>query len=277
MDLLLTGCQSNTPAGDTPVRRESSAAESQPAAVASTSASGPGLTPQQRLMLLAENIEGTAADETVGQPYTYLHIQTWARATNAITRTDLRRWRHDADGSGQEIVRRLPELAGVTHRPGRDEPKQLAHAPETSTRHLANTLHPYLPEPLPTDAGTLAGALAPRELAAEPAYPRMLAGGIVTLAASQYLDREQRATVLRVLASVPRITYLGHTSDVVGRRGLGFAVSADGSTSQLVIDPRNGEILAAREELTERRPGLFSYVLILERGRTNGAGISARP
>ncbi|MGC4770482.1 hypothetical protein ACLQ25_16105 [Micromonospora sp. DT44] len=44
-----------------------------------------------------------------------------------------------------------------------------------------------------------------------------------------------------------------------------------------MIDPRTGEILAAQERVTGRRPGLFSYVLTVERGKTIGAGDPTRP
>ncbi|MEV4481740.1 hypothetical protein [Micromonospora coxensis] len=240
-------------------------------------ATAPGLTPSQRLTTLAATIDATPADATTGLPYTYLHTQTWARATNAITRTDLRRWRHDADGSGQEITRRLPDVPGINHRPQPDEPTLFAKARETSTRHRAGDLHPYLPTPPPLDPAALAGLLTPRELAAESAYPRMLTGGIVGLATSQYLNREQRAACLRVLAAVPGITYAGASTDIAGRPGLAFTVTADESTSTLIVDARTGELLAAHERLTGQRPGLFSHVLVLERGHTTKAGATLRP
>ncbi|MEU7753731.1 hypothetical protein [Micromonospora sp. NPDC049171] len=238
---------------------------------------GPDPAPHQRLTALAQSISTTPTDGTADLPYTYLHTQMWARATNMIVRTEVRRWRRDADGSGQEITRRLPDLSGVDHQPERDERKLFAETPETLTRYRVDTLHPHLPEPLPTDAATLASALAPRELAAEPAYPRILIGGLVGLATSQYLNREQRAASLRVLATIPETKYLGKTVDLAGRPGLGFSVTADSSTSQLVIDPNSGEILAAQERVTGQRPGLFSYVLILERGHTASTATVAYP
>ncbi|MEU8284127.1 hypothetical protein AB0C01_07290 [Micromonospora sp. NPDC048905] len=275
--MLLTSCGSGTPLEQTPGPATSLTDGNQLDATPSVTSADPNLTPHQRLMALAQSISATPADGTADLPYTYLHTQTWTRATNMIVRTDVRRWRRDADGSGQEVTRRLPDLPGVDHQPERDERKLFAKAPETLTRHRVNTLHPHLPGPLPADAETLTGALAPRELAAEPAYPRMLTGGVVGLATSQYLNREQRAASLRVLATVPQIKYLGKTTDLAGRPGLGFSVTADGSTSQLVIDPNSGEILAAQERVTGRRPGLFSYVLILERGHTASTRPAAYP
>ncbi|MFJ8691210.1 hypothetical protein [Micromonospora wenchangensis] len=268
--VLLAGCQTGTPASQPPAPAASPAPASR-SAPTPTVATDPGLTPAERLMALADTLAAAPGDSATGLPYIYLHTQSWARASNAITRMDRRQWRRAADGSGREITRRLPDLPGVDHRPRPAERIQLAQAPASTRLYLPDGLHPYLPEPLPTDAGALAGALAPRELGAEPAYPRMLVDGVVALANSQYLNRQQRATSLRVLATVPGIAYLGPTTDLAGRSGLAFAVTADGSASQLLVDPRTGEILAAHERLTGRRPGLFSYVLILERGHTAGA------
>ncbi|WP_233599739.1 hypothetical protein [Micromonospora sp. M71_S20] len=231
-------------------------------------ATGPNLTAQQRLIALAASVAATPADDTTDRPYTYLHLQMWNRATNAIIRTDLRRWRRGADNSGREITRRLPDMLGVDHRPDPDERELFARAPQKTTQYGRDALRHYLPEPPPTDPTALAHALAPPILANEPAYPLLLASGIVGLATSQYLNQEQRTATLRLLASIPTITYQGETTDIADRTGLTFAVTADGSTWQLIIDGRTGELLAAHERVTGKRPGLFSYVLILERGHT---------
>ncbi|RLK09496.1 hypothetical protein DER29_5997 [Micromonospora sp. M71_S20] len=250
----------------------------QPSASPVTTATAAGLTARQRLELLASTISATTADTTAELPYTYLHLQTWARATNTIVRTDLRRWRHDTNGSGREISRRAPDLRGVNHQPTPDDRDQFSRATQTTTRYEAGQLHPYLPGAIPADPGELAKLLAPPELVNEPAYPRLLAGGVVGLATSQYLNQQQRATALRILATVPGITYRGTTKDLAGRPGLLFRVVAGGSTSTLVIDSATGELLAAQEWLDGgRRPGLFSYVLLLERGRAGTDTPTAPP
>ncbi|WP_328384395.1 hypothetical protein OHQ88_33505 (plasmid) [Micromonospora zamorensis] len=276
--VLLTACQPNAPTAPAPKPATSPMPRHQPTALPSSTVTGPGLTPHQRLTTLAANISTTPADGLAGLPYTYLHVQSWTRATNVITRTDVRRWRRDADSSGREITRRLPDVPRVAHSPKPDERERFAAARETTTRYAAGELPPYLPSPLPTDPGTLADMLAPRQRAGEPAYPRMLAGGIVNVATTQYLDRGQRATTLRVLASVPNVAYQGEMTDLAGRAGLGFTVTGDGSTLQIVVEARTGEVLAAEERLIGNRPGLFSSVLILERGHTARDGAaSARP
>ncbi|CCH17771.1 hypothetical protein [Micromonospora lupini] len=218
-------------------------------------------------MALAADIGATPADDTETLAYTYLHTQSWTRATNVITRTDLRRWRHD-DGSGREVTRQPPNVRGLTHRPNAKERDLFAVATVHARRCAPGELRPYLPDPLPTEPSALTNALAPRELADEPAYPRMVVHGIVGLTTGQYLNQEQRAATLRVLANVPHIAYQGFATDIAGRVGLGFMVTADGSTLELVIHPRTGEVLAAHEQVAGARPGLFSYVLILERGHT---------
>ncbi|MFG1723130.1 hypothetical protein ACGFII_31375 [Micromonospora chalcea] len=274
--VLLAGCTASTPGHQTPASTTPAATGSRSAAT-HPNAAGPGLTPSQRLTALADTIGATPGDTTTSLPYTYLHTQSWTRATKTITRTDLRQWRRNTDGSGLETTRRLPDRPGLDHQPARDEPALFGQVPETTREQLPGGLHPYLPEALLHDADVLAGAVAPRELAADPAYPRLLVSGVVALASSQYLNQAQRATSLRVLAAIPGITYRGQSTDLVDRTGLTFTVTADGSTSQLLVDPGSGEVLAAHERLTGGRAGLFSYVLILERGHTTHAGAVVRP
>ncbi|MGW0242272.1 hypothetical protein [Micromonospora chalcea] len=274
--LLLAGCQPG-PASPTPATPAPTTPPAPPsrALVATT----PGLTPPQRLRLLAGTITAAPADGTIDLPYTYLHTQSWTRATNVITRSDLQRWRRDADDSGREVTRRLPDVRGLAHRPTPDERRQFAAAGTKTTRYVSGELEPYLPEPLTTDIAELAGALAPRELAGEPAYPRMLVQGVIGVATSQYLNQEQRAAALGVLADVPAISYQGEQTDLAGRTGLGFTVSADNSQTQLIVHPRTGEILSAQERVHGAKAGLFSYVLILEHGHTgtDTATLGGRP
>ncbi|WBB93361.1 hypothetical protein [Verrucosispora sp. WMMC514] len=271
--ILLTACQPGNAADPRPSATVSSATT--PSASPPTrTATSPGLTAQQRLTVLAETVKSTPADNTSDLPYTYLHLQTWARATNTIVRTDLQRWRHTADSSGTEITRRAPDLPGVDHRPTRQERRLFDQATPTTTHYPAGELHAYLPGAVPTDAAALAQLLAPPELADEPAYPRLLASGVVGLATSHHLDQQQRAATLHVLATIPGITYHGTMTDLAGRTGLTFRVEAEGSTSTLIIDPATGQLLAAHETVAGIKPGLFSYVLILARGHTSGDNVT---
>ncbi|MFI0796957.1 CU044_5270 family protein [Micromonospora rubida] len=267
--VLLTGCQPTTPA-------DRAAAPRQPSAPPTVAATGPGLTPRQRLMALADTVAAVPADATTDLPYTYLHTQTWARASTVIARIDQRRW-CAADGSGREITRRLPDLPGVDRQPQPTDRQLFAQAAETLTWHPVSDLQPYLANP-PTDPVALTAALTTGIPIGDPVYPRVLASGVVGLSISQYLPRQQRATALRVLAGIPGIAYQGKSRDLAGRAGLAFTVTTEESppsTSTLVVDPHTGELLAAHERVTGRRPGLFSYVLILERGHTNVAPSTA--
>ncbi|MFI0797213.1 hypothetical protein ACH4OY_31740 [Micromonospora rubida] len=267
--LLLTGCQPSAPAD----RAAPPPSSRQPSATPTVAATGPGLTPRQRLMALADTTAAVPADATTDLPYTYLHTQTWARASTVIARFDQRQWRA-ADGSGREITRRLPDLPGVDRQPQSTDRQLFTHAAEKLTRHPTGELRPYLANP-PTDPVALTAALMTGVPIGHPVYPRVLASSIVGLSKSQYLTREQRTATLRALAGIPGIAYQGKTTDLAGRAGLAFTVTAGGSTSTLVVDPHTGELLAAQEQFTNHRPGLFSYVLILERGHTEVAPSTA--
>ncbi|MEH1017077.1 hypothetical protein V6U90_28765 [Micromonospora sp. CPCC 206060] len=238
---------------------------------------GTGLAPQQRLAALAATITATPGDANTDLPYAYLHTQAWTRATDTITRTDVRRWRHEANDSGYEISRRLPDLPGTTHNPTPDERDLFTHAREKTSRYQVGGLPPYLAQ-MPTDPTLLADTLAPRQLSGEPEYARLLIDAVVGLATSQYLNREQRAATLGVLAKVPGLAYLGQTTDLADRDGLAFAATVNGATSQIIIDPRTGEVLAAQEHVaTGPRPGLFSHILILDRAKAPADAVSGDP
>ncbi|MFD1085409.1 hypothetical protein [Micromonospora andamanensis] len=271
--VLLAGCHT-VPAIPAPAPPPTLGGQ-QPAATPAPAATAPDLTPQQRLTTIATGIGPVPADSTTDLSFEYLHLQRWTRTSDAIRREDLRRWRHP-DGSGREVTRRAPDVPGVDHQPTPEDRTLLTQAPPTTTRYRGD-LHPYLPAPLPTAPAALAGLLAPPELAAEPAYPRILAWGVVGLAASQYLNQNERATTLHVLAAVPGIEYGGHTTDLAERAGIGFRLVADGSTTALVIDPATGELLAAQERIAGPRPGLFSSVLILQRGHSDADGVPPGP
>ncbi|MEU3117208.1 hypothetical protein ABZ652_24290 [Micromonospora chalcea] len=212
---------------------------------------------------LAVNLVGSVllADcfaSTPGHPRPASTAPTVAGSRSATTHPS-------ATGPGLTPWQRLTALADlIDTTPG--------EAPRKTNEHLPGGLHPYLPEALLEDADVLAGAVASRELATDLAYSRVLISGVVALVSSQYLNQDLRATSLRVIADIPGITDRGQSTDLVGCAGLTFTVTADGSTSQLLVDPQGGEVLAAHERLTGRRAGLFSYVLILERGHTTHAG-----
>ncbi len=265
--VLLAACQSATRT-DAPAP-STAAPAGLPAPAPPLAATAHGLTARQRLTILAEGITATPADATTHLPYTYLHTRTWSRSSNAIARFDQRRWR-SPDGTTLEITRRLPDLPGLAHEPTADDQELFHTAREHRTRY-----HDRRPSELDdVSPAALADALAPRQLAGEPAYPRLLATGVLDLAASRYLTRTQRAATLRVLATIPAITYQGESTDLAGRRALAFAVHADGTTTTLLIRPDTGELLAGHERAGTN---LHVYRLILHRAHTPDTTTSSDP
>ena len=104
-----------------------------------------------------------------------------------------------ATGPGLTPGQRLAALAdSSTPHPAIRREKRTSTCPAACTHTL--------PEALLKNADVLAGAVAPRELATNLAYPRLLISGVVALVSSQYLNQAQRATSLRVLADIPGIT-----------------------------------------------------------------------
>ncbi|GIJ08456.1 hypothetical protein Van01_16700 [Micromonospora andamanensis] len=62
-------------------------------------------------------------------------------------RKDLRRWRHNTDGSGREITRRALDLRGADHHPAAEERDLFRDAAPTSIGHAAWRLPADLDEP----------------------------------------------------------------------------------------------------------------------------------
>jgi hypothetical protein len=53
-----------------------------------------------------------------------------------------------------------------------------------------------------------------------------------------------RAAIYRAAATIPGVRLLGSVMDRLGRHGIGMALTSDGSTSELIFNPRNGSMLA---------------------------------
>jgi hypothetical protein len=96
---------------------------------------------------------------------------------------------------------------------------------------------------------------------------------ITDLVRDRVLGSAQRAALLRVLASVPGLTYTGQTSDRAGRKGEAFTLrNAHGGLlhdDTLVVDPASGRLLDAEELLLQRGkldvrvPAVIQYELYL--------------
>jgi hypothetical protein len=98
---------------------------------------------------------------------------------------------------------------------------------------------------------------------------------ITDLLREQVLSAPERAAVLRVLATVPGLTYQGTTTDRAGRTGKAFALdnSLGGLPSRqtLIIDPATGRILDDERVLTKTAgmlgvpiPSVIEYTVYLE-------------
>jgi hypothetical protein len=53
-----------------------------------------------------------------------------------------------------------------------------------------------------------------------------------------------RAAIYRAAATIPGVRLLGSATDRLGRHGIGMALTSDGSTSELIFNPRDGSMLA---------------------------------
>jgi hypothetical protein len=96
---------------------------------------------------------------------------------------------------------------------------------------------------------------------------------ITDLVRDRVLGPAQRAALLRVLATVPGLTYAGETTDRAGRKGEAFTLrNKHGgllNDSTLVVDPASGRLLDSEVLLLERGmldvqvPGIIEYELYL--------------
>lgn len=103
----------------------------------------------------------------------------------------------------------------------------------------------YLPE-LPTDAGAMLQYLY-RRYAGEPGDANAIGKGILFLLKDHYLRPQARAAVFDAAAAVPGLSVVEHTTDGVGRPGIGIAWSADGKTGTIVFDADTFEYLGFRQ------------------------------
>ncbi|GAA2638814.1 hypothetical protein GCM10010399_85210 [Dactylosporangium fulvum] len=96
---------------------------------------------------------------------------------------------------------------------------------------------------------------------------------IADLVCDRVLGPAQRAALLRVLATVPGLTYAGETTDRAGRKGAAFTLrNRHGgllNDHTLVVDPASGRLLDSEVLLLEqgkldvRVPGIVRYELYL--------------
>ncbi|GAB3862010.1 hypothetical protein ACFPIJ_47120 [Dactylosporangium cerinum] len=89
---------------------------------------------------------------------------------------------------------------------------------------------------------------------------------ITDLLGVRALTAQQRATLLRVLATWSAITGLGPSSDQQHRTGWGFRFAADSVSIDLIVDTATGEVLSHRLA-TPTEHGPTPTMLLLHRTR----------
>ncbi|WP_214410106.1 CU044_5270 family protein [Sphaerisporangium fuscum] len=80
----------------------------------------------------------------------------------------------------------------------------------------------------------------------------------ITLSQTLVLDvpapPKVRAAAYRALAGLPNVRYVGDARDEQGRAGVEFSIveSQDGNVTNLIIDPRTGQVLSAEETVRDK-------------------------
>ncbi|WP_426503912.1 hypothetical protein ACPPVO_40690 [Dactylosporangium sp. McL0621] len=168
-----------------------------PAAAADVFGHPPGPPPaRERLLLLAAAAGPAAGDTSIGR-YSRIQLRRWVRTGTRVTRFDSERWRA-ADGSGRLAERRLDP-------PG-----------------TAATRTDFPPGGLP---------LRPAGPGGDPAA---VVTSLLDMIGIRYLDRAERAAVLRTVAGLPGLAVAGRT----------FTLPAGEGRLALDVDPATGEIVA---------------------------------
>jgi hypothetical protein len=223
-----------------------------------------------RLNAIADTITAVPADTRAptAYPYSAVHTQQWAITGDSIQAHDVITWRA-ADGTARTQTRTLALRRDPTQFPDPAERQRLATAPAEIVNYPLANGAPFdgvVPEPVPHDPQALADALNSRNVDCR---PHLLLDQYLQLAASSYLDRQARAATLRLLATIPDLTYIDIARDLAGRTGWAFTLNRPDrhTTDTIVIDPTTGLLLtAATAQSNSRQPQRIT--LYLERNRT---------
>ncbi|MFF7632540.1 CU044_5270 family protein [Kitasatospora sp. NPDC008050] len=147
-----------------------------------------------------------------------------------------------------------PGKAEIKNRPADELPRHWADRPPTDPQALKS----WLQKAHPAQNGPAETLVAVTDLIRE-----------------RVLSAPERAALLRVLATVPGLTYEGTTVDRAGRTGKAFSLDNDlgglPNRHTVIVDPGNGRIIDDEKVLTETAgrlavpiPSLTSYTAYLE-------------
>ncbi|BEL12921.1 hypothetical protein Q0Z83_111120 [Actinoplanes sichuanensis] len=226
---------------------------------------------QARLAAMADTITAIPADTrtAAAYPYSAVHTQQWSITGDTIEAHDVIIWRA-ADGTARTNTRKLALHRDPAHFPDRAERQRLATAPAQIVDYpLANgaRLDAVITEPVPHDPRAMADALSTQH--GTVCRRHVLFDRYLQLADGFYLDQPARAATLRLLATIPDLTFDGIARDLLGRTGWAFVLTRPGqhTTDTIVIDPATGvPLTAATAEANARHPRRIT--LYLERDRT---------
>lgn len=211
----------------------------------------PGMRPesaapssQVRLLLLAQRAQPTAADDATGTN-SCLHVQRHVESGGDIVMVDSLRWITPA-GGGAVAQRQMTVHAGTG---GADAAALFAGLPDqwstmTVTTYGPGELASPVGDPVPRDPVALGAQVAVRANAI--GGSAAVVAVLVDLASIRYLDVQQRAAVLRVLATLPSLTADEVRTGGADHTGVVFHVDDGTGPVTFTVDPATGRLLSYR-------------------------------
>ena len=187
-----------------------------------------GTTPQGMLVNIAQNARSTASDQQSGTS-SCLHLMRWDRSTgvevietNSIRQVNL-------DGSGLFF----------------QQTNLFRQSSPTVALFAAGELRSPIGEPIPTDPARLSDAVT--AVIPPGGGSTAVVAALLDLTGVRTLDLAERIAVVRVLAMLPSVTFLGRMPDRYGGTGYEFRFD-DGNSDPIdvYLDPDTGEILGYR-------------------------------
>lgn len=211
------------------------------------------------LIAMADLLTATPADATTGV-YSHMVIEHWSRADDQIIGFLDTFWRNDNDGATNIQQRRTPpyparnfDLAKIGV-PGSFNPYAA-----TATTYGAAEGNSFIemfgeppspnPDRLTRQIDSINGG-QPLTAPCPPTCgrtiePHVFLDAVISLHRDTYLNRETRAAVLRSVAVLPGLDYLGPVEDRAGRQGIGVAMTYQGVRFTLLFDRDTGVLLAS--------------------------------